>query len=59
MYKQELPLMFPDDADVARVQAAFFDPFEYLWLRHKEGGLKTEFSNPLVDMICLMDVPSS
>jgi len=43
MYKQELPLMYPDDPDVKKVQKAFFDPFEYLWLRHKEGGLKTEF----------------
>ena len=37
MYKQELPLMFPDDPDVARVRDAFFDPFEYLMLRHKDG----------------------
>ena len=28
MYKQELPLMFPDDADVLKVQKAFYDPFE-------------------------------
>jgi Fe-S oxidoreductase len=47
MFKQELPLMFPDDADVAKVRAAMFDPFEYLMLRHKEGALKTEFSNTL------------
>ncbi len=50
MYKQELPLMYPDDEDVKKVQAAFFDPFEYLWLRHKEGGLKTEFSKALGDV---------
>jgi len=43
MYKQELPLMYPDDEQVRKVQAAFFDPFEYLWLRHKGGALKTEF----------------
>ena len=43
MYKQELPLMFPDDADVARVRDAIFDPFEYLMLRHKHGLLKTDF----------------
>ena len=30
MFKQELPLMFPDDADVKRVAEAMFDPFEYL-----------------------------
>jgi glycerol-3-phosphate dehydrogenase subunit C len=47
MYKQELPLMFPDDADVARVKAAFFDPFEYLMLRHKAGLVKTDFANKL------------
>ncbi|MEP5765263.1 MAG: heterodisulfide reductase-related iron-sulfur binding cluster [Halieaceae bacterium] len=50
MYKQELPLLYPDDEDVKKVQAAFFDPFEYLWLRHKEGGLNTEFPNALGDI---------
>jgi glycerol-3-phosphate dehydrogenase subunit C len=43
MYKQELPLMFPDDPEVAKVRDAMFDPFEYLMLRHREGKLKTEF----------------
>ncbi len=43
MYKQELPLMFPGDDHVARVKAAFFDPFEYLMLRHKAGLVKTDF----------------
>jgi Fe-S oxidoreductase len=47
MFKQELPLMFPGDAAVAKVRDAFFDPFEYLMLRHKAGRLKTEFVNPL------------
>lgn len=47
MYKQELPLMYPDDPDVQKVKAAFFDPFEYLWLRHKGEALKTEFPNAL------------
>jgi Fe-S oxidoreductase len=47
MYKQELPLMFPDDPDVAKVRNAIFDPFEYLMLRHKEGGLNTTFRNKL------------
>jgi glycerol-3-phosphate dehydrogenase subunit C len=50
MYKQELPLLYPDDADVRKVQAAFFDPFEYLWLRHKGGALNTEFPNALGDI---------
>jgi len=47
MYKQELPLMFPDDKDVQSVRGAFFDPFEYLYLRNKAGLLNTEFSNSL------------
>jgi glycerol-3-phosphate dehydrogenase subunit C len=47
MFKQELPLMFPDDADVKLVQAAMFDPFEYFVARHRDGLLKTDFSRPL------------
>jgi len=47
MFKQELPLMFPDDPDVKAVAEAMFDPFEYLVLRHKDGLLKTGFSTPL------------
>jgi len=47
MFKQELPLMFPDDADVKAVAAAMYDPFEYLVLRHKDGLLKKEFKKPL------------
>jgi len=47
MFKQELPLMFPDDAEVAKVREAIFDPFEYLMLRHREGLLKTDFTQPL------------
>jgi glycerol-3-phosphate dehydrogenase subunit C len=47
MYKQELPLMFPKDADVRAVAEAMFDPFEYLMLRHKDGLLKTDFTRPL------------
>ena len=47
MFKQELPLMFPDDPDVKTVAEAMFDPFEYLVLRHKDGLLKTDFKQPL------------
>ena len=47
MYKQELPLLYPDDADVLKVQKAFYDPFEYLWLRHKAGEFDTEFPQAL------------
>ncbi len=47
MFKQELPLMFPGDADVKAVAEAMFDPFEYLVARHKDGLLKTDFSRAL------------
>jgi Fe-S oxidoreductase len=47
MFKQELPLMFPDDADVALVRDRFFDPFEYLVERHKAGLLQTDFKQSL------------
>ena len=47
MFKQELPLMFPDDADVQAVRAAMFDPFEYLVNRTKDGLLKSDFKAPL------------
>jgi Fe-S oxidoreductase len=47
MFKQELPLMFPDDADVQRVREAIYDPFEYLMLRHRHDRLKTDFKTPL------------
>ena len=47
MYKQELPLMFPNDEDVKIVAQAMFDPFEYLMLRHSDGLLKTDFKHSL------------
>jgi len=47
MYKQELPLMFPDDPEVAKVRDAMYDPFEYLMLRHKGGEMKTDFKTSL------------
>ena len=47
MFKQELPLMYPDDADVLAVRDAMFDPFEYFVMRRKDGLLKTDFPNPL------------
>jgi len=46
-FKQELPLMYPDDELVLKVQKAMFDPFEYLMLRHKDGLLNTEFKQSL------------
>ncbi len=47
MFKQELPLMFPDDPDVAKVRDAIYDPFEYLMLRYRHGLLDTGFSRSL------------
>ncbi|MGE5339489.1 MAG: (Fe-S)-binding protein [Gemmatimonadota bacterium] len=47
MYKQELPLFFPGDADVKAVSDAMWDPFEYLVARNKDGLLKTDFRHPL------------
>ncbi|OOG23124.1 Fe-S oxidoreductase [Thioalkalivibrio denitrificans] len=47
MFKQELPLMFPDDPDVQKVKEHIFDPFEYLMIRHKEGKMNTEFKEKL------------
>ncbi|MDX1507087.1 MAG: heterodisulfide reductase-related iron-sulfur binding cluster [Woeseiaceae bacterium] len=47
MFKQELPLMFPDDEEVLKVRDAMFDPFEYLALRHRDGKLNTDFATSL------------
>ena len=47
MFKQELPLMFPDDEQVQKVKNAIYDPFEYLMIRHAHGKLKTDFKNSL------------
>ncbi len=47
MFKQELPLLFPDDPLVQKVREHMFDPFEYLMLRHKAGLLRTDFKREL------------
>lgn len=47
MFKQELPLMFPDEADVQLVKDAMWDPFEYFIARNKDGLLKTDFKEEL------------
>jgi Fe-S oxidoreductase len=47
MFKQELPLLFPNDERVKDVSEAFYDPFEYLMLRHREGKLRTSFKTSL------------
>ncbi len=47
MFKQELPLLFPEEPDVKRIARRIFDPFEYLMLRHRSGLLRTEFKTSL------------
>ena len=47
MFKQELPLMFPEDADVRAVRDAMFDPFEYLMARKRDGLLREDFKRAL------------
>jgi glycerol-3-phosphate dehydrogenase subunit C len=47
MFKQELPLMYPQDSDIQKVKRHIFDPFEYLLHRHKAGLLKTDFKSEL------------
>ncbi len=43
MFKNELPMMLPDDAEIQRIAKAFVDPFEYLDFLHNEGILNTKF----------------
>ncbi|MES2976522.1 MAG: heterodisulfide reductase-related iron-sulfur binding cluster [Pseudomonadota bacterium] len=47
MFKQELPLMYPDDADVQLVKEHMWDPFEYMMARKRDGLLKVDFTHPL------------
>ena len=47
MFKQELPLMFPNDKDVIKVKNAFFDPFEYLMIRNRGDKFLTDFKTSL------------
>jgi Fe-S oxidoreductase len=47
MFKQELPLMFPEDQRVQAVAKAFFDPFEYLQKLYKENRLNLDFKTSL------------
>jgi Fe-S oxidoreductase len=47
MFKQELPLMYPDDPDTLAVRDAMFDPFEYFVARRKDGLLRTDFVTSL------------
>jgi Fe-S oxidoreductase len=47
MFKQELPLLFPGDDDVAVIAEAMFDPFEYLVGRERDGLMQKPFMQPL------------
>ena len=47
MFKQELPLLFPEDDDVLAVRDAMFDPFEYFVLRDRDGLLRKDFKRSL------------
>jgi glycerol-3-phosphate dehydrogenase subunit C len=47
MFRQEIPLLFPDDAEAGEVKARIFDPFEYLMHRHRAGLLDTAFRQAL------------
>ena len=47
MYREEIPLMFPEDREASDVANHFFDPFEYLMGRYKDGLVRTEFKNHL------------
>ncbi|HPW08209.1 MAG TPA: heterodisulfide reductase-related iron-sulfur binding cluster [Burkholderiaceae bacterium] len=43
MFKQEIPLMYPEEADVQLVKEAMWDPFEYMMARKRDGLLKVDF----------------
>ena len=50
MYKQELPLLFPDNQDLMKVSKSFRDPFEFLNMLYDEGALNTDFTTQLGDI---------
>ena len=50
MYKQELPLLFPDNQDLIKVSKSFRDPFEFLNMLYDEGALNTDFTTQLGDI---------
>jgi len=47
MFKQEIPLMYPEDSDVQLVKKHMWDPFEYLMARKRDGLLKIELTQNL------------
>lgn len=47
MFRQWLPLMFPDDPQVQKVRNAIAEPFEYLVRQFEAGKLRADFKHPL------------
>jgi len=47
MWKQEIPLLFPENEDVKLVRDAMYDPFEYFVLRDKDGFMRRDFVRSL------------
>ena len=47
MYRQEMPLLLPEEKTVLLIARRFFDPFEYLSLWNKDNKLRTDFKAPL------------
>ena len=47
MFKQEMPLLFPESEDAEFVSNAMFDPFEYFALRDRDGLLDKSFKRAL------------
>ena len=50
MFKQELPLLFPDNKDLVEISNSFRDPFEFLNFLNIQGLLNTNFKNELGDI---------
>ena len=50
MYKQELPLLFPENDDLIKVSESFRDPFEFLNILNNQGLLNLNFTNELGDV---------
>ena len=50
MFKQELPLLFPNNNDVKDIAQVLYDPFEYLLMLHDQGKFKTNFVNGIVSV---------
>lgn len=50
MFKQELPLLFPENQDLKQVSQSFRDPFEFLNILNDEGELNKDFKTELGDV---------